>query len=162
MLALPLPSFLTLRNHKQVKAAILQALGVIISKGGAALKPFLPQLQTTFVKCLSDAARTVRLVPPLMVCADSLSLQQDMLLHLQVRMRAAHALGLLMQLQTRLDPLCTELLNGLVAVETDTSVREALMVALCEVIKQAGAHITPPTLGRIVAVLQQARAAQRA
>ena len=70
-------------------------------------------------------------------------------------MRAAQALGLLMQLQTRLDPLCTELLNGLQASETDAGVREALAVALRDVIKQAGAHITPPMLDRVVSVLQQ-------
>ena len=40
-----------------VKSAILGALAVMIDKGGPALKPFVPQLQTTFVKCLSDANR---------------------------------------------------------------------------------------------------------
>ncbi|KAH9290137.1 hypothetical protein KI387_034254, partial [Taxus chinensis] len=38
----------------QVKSAILSTLGTLISKGGIALKPFLPQLQTTFIKCLQD------------------------------------------------------------------------------------------------------------
>ena len=37
-----------------VKSAILGALRVMIEKGGVALKPFVPQLQTTFVKCLGD------------------------------------------------------------------------------------------------------------
>lgn len=41
----------------QVKSAILGTLGIMISKGGAALKPFLPQLQTTFIKCLQDNSR---------------------------------------------------------------------------------------------------------
>lgn len=41
----------------QVKEAILSTLSIIISKGGIALKPFLPQLQTTFIKCLQDNAR---------------------------------------------------------------------------------------------------------
>ena len=40
-----------------VKSAILGALAVMIEKGGLALKPFVPQLQTTFVKCLADPAR---------------------------------------------------------------------------------------------------------
>jgi hypothetical protein len=44
----------------QVKAAILSTLAVMIRKGGLALKPFLPQLQTTFMKCLQDAANTVQ------------------------------------------------------------------------------------------------------
>ena len=41
----------------QVKSAILSTLSIIIRKGGMALKPFLPQLQTTFVKCLQDSTR---------------------------------------------------------------------------------------------------------
>ena len=50
----------------QVKAAILKTLAILITKGGIALKPFLPQLQTTFMKCLHDGARNVRQVciPP--------------------------------------------------------------------------------------------------
>ncbi|WJX19513.1 eIF-2-alpha kinase activator GCN1 [Trifolium repens] len=38
----------------QVKSAILSTLTIMIRKGGISLKPFLPQLQTTFVKCLQD------------------------------------------------------------------------------------------------------------
>lgn len=45
----------------QVKSAILNTLSVIIGKGGIALKPFLPQLQTTFLKCLQDNNRQVLL-----------------------------------------------------------------------------------------------------
>lgn len=41
----------------QVKSAILSTLTIMIRKGGMALKPFLPQLQTTFVKCLQDSTR---------------------------------------------------------------------------------------------------------
>lgn len=41
----------------QVKSAILSTLSIIIRKSGMALKPFLPQLQTTFVKCLQDSTR---------------------------------------------------------------------------------------------------------
>lgn len=41
----------------QVKGAILSTLCILIGKGGIALRPFLPQLQTTFIKCLQDSAR---------------------------------------------------------------------------------------------------------
>lgn len=44
-----------------VKAAILRALGEVIGKAGAGLKPFVPQLQTTFLKCLPDPAEEIRL-----------------------------------------------------------------------------------------------------
>lgn len=54
---------------------------------GALLKPFLPQLQTTFVKALNDPNKNVRL-------------------------KAASALHKLVTLHTRVDPLFTELQNG--------------------------------------------------
>lgn len=38
----------------EIKAAILRTLGLLIAKAGAGLKPFVPQLQTTFLKCLGD------------------------------------------------------------------------------------------------------------
>lgn len=44
----------------QVKSAILSTLSIMIQKGGIALKPFLPQLQTTFVKCLQDNTRSAQ------------------------------------------------------------------------------------------------------
>lgn len=52
------------------------------------LKPFLPQLQTTFVKALNDPTQAVR-------------------------EKAAWALGLLTVLHTRVDSLFTELKNGI-------------------------------------------------
>lgn len=39
-----------------IKAAILGTLGLLISKAGVGLKPFVPQLQTTFLKCLNDTS----------------------------------------------------------------------------------------------------------
>ena len=55
----PLIRILGDRFPWQVKSAILSTLTIIITKGGIALKPFLPQLQTTFVKCLQDTNRSV-------------------------------------------------------------------------------------------------------
>lgn len=44
-----------------VKAAILRALGAVIGKAGTGLKPFVPQLQTTFLKCLPDVDSDIRM-----------------------------------------------------------------------------------------------------
>ena len=61
------------------------------------LKPFLPQLQMTFTKALNDTSRAVRL-------------------------RAADALGQLVTIHTRVDPLFTELIKAAKDAD-DTSVR---------------------------------------
>eukprot|EP00257_Ricinus_communis_P017959 XP_015576531.1 protein ILITYHIA [Ricinus communis] len=99
----------------QVKSAILSTLSIIIRKGGMALKPFLPQLQTTFIKCLQDNTRTVRT-------------------------SAALALGKLSALSTRVDPLVSDLLSSLQA--SDAGVREAILMALKGVLKYAGKSVS--------------------
>ena len=85
-------------------------------QGGIALKPFLPQLQTTFVKCLSDAAKAVR-------------------------ERAADALGLLMSLQSRVDPVVGDLCSQ-AASAPDVTVRHTMLVALQGTLVRAAS--TPP------------------
>uniref|UniRef100_A0A671RUN1 TOG domain-containing protein n=1 Tax=Sinocyclocheilus anshuiensis TaxID=1608454 RepID=A0A671RUN1_9TELE len=66
-----------------VKTALLETLTLLLAKVGIALKPFLPQLQTTFLKALQDSSRAVRL-------------------------RAAESLGQLVSIHTKVDPLFTE------------------------------------------------------
>ena len=84
----PLIRILGDRFSWNVKVAILDTLGLVIVKGGVAAKAFVPQLQTTFVKALNDANRTVRL-------------------------RAASALEKLVVLQIRVDPLFNDLSSGI-------------------------------------------------
>lgn len=112
------------RNPSAVKIAIVQTLGLILTKGGPALRAFVPQFQTTFVKALSDPSR-------------------------QVRVEAIKALALLMPLSTRVDPLIKELVAtalgkgstttaetaGLVAIQTAT------LEALAVVLKHGGAKV---------------------
>ncbi len=109
------------RNPSSVKIAIIKTLGLILTKGGQALRAFVPQFQTTFSKALTDPSR-------------------------QVRIEAIKALGLLMPLSTRVDPLLKELVSnslgngavstlesaGLVAVQTAT------LEALATVLKKGG------------------------
>lgn len=64
---------------------------------GVMLKQFLPQLQTTFLKALNDANR-------------------------QVRLKAAAALGHLIVIHTRADPLFSELHTGVKSSE-DPAIR---------------------------------------
>lgn len=105
------------RNPANVKVAILKTLGLILVKGGPALRAFVPQFQTTFVKALSDPSR-------------------------QVRVEAIGALSLLMPLSTRVDPLIKELVagslgknlsaEGLAAAAIQTATLEALSVVLAK------------------------------
>ncbi|KAK9292309.1 hypothetical protein L1049_020274 [Liquidambar formosana] len=111
----------------QVKSAILSTLSIIIRKGGMALKPFLPQLQTTFIKCLQDNTRIVR-------------------------SSAALALGKLSALSTRVDPLVGDLLSSLQA--SDGGVREAILSALKGVLKHAGKSVSDAVRTRVYILLK--------
>ncbi|KAJ4721119.1 translational activator GCN1 [Melia azedarach] len=111
----------------QVKSAILSTLSIMIRKGGMALKPFLPQLQTTFIKCLQDNTRTVR-------------------------SSAALALGKLSALSTRVDPLVGDLLSSLQA--SDGGIREAILTALKGVLKHAGKSVSSAVRTRVYFVLK--------
>ncbi|XP_062214757.1 protein ILITYHIA-like [Phragmites australis] len=123
----PLIRILGDRFPWQVKSAILSTLTIIITKGGIALKPFLPQLQTTFVKCLQDNNRSVRT-------------------------RAAAALGKLSALSTRVDPLVSDLLSMLQS--GDESVKESVLSALKGVIKHAGKSVSSAIRSRGCALLK--------
>ncbi|GLJ35635.1 hypothetical protein SUGI_0716270 [Cryptomeria japonica] len=113
----------------QVKSAILSTLGILISKGGIALKPFLPQLQTTFIKCLQDNTRIVR-------------------------SSSALALGKLSALSTRVDTLVNDLLSNL-QVASEGGVKEATLVALQGVLKYAGKSISGSVISRVIIVLKE-------
>ena len=93
------------RNPSAVKIAIVQTLGLILTKGGPALRAFVPQFQTTFVKALSDPSR-------------------------QVRIEAIKALALLMPLSTRVDPLIKELVSTSLGKGSSATVETAGMVAI--------------------------------
>ncbi|KAJ3153392.1 translational activator of GCN4 [Geranomyces michiganensis] len=95
-----------------VKSAILMSLGHLLDRVAPMLKPFLPQLQRTFVKCLSESSG-------------------------MVRDRAARCLASLIPLQTRLDPLIVELAQGLRGAD-DSGVRAAMWEALYGVVKGVG------------------------
>lgn len=116
------------RNPSNVKIAILRTLGLILVKGGPALRAFVPQFQTTFVKALSDPSR-------------------------QVRLEAIKALSLLMPLSTRVDPLIKELVAGSLgknAVAAGDSggplfaVQTASLEALAAVLKKGGNKVKLP------------------
>jgi HEAT repeat protein len=98
-----------------IKAAILNTLEIILGKGGVALKPFLPQLQTTFVKALNDNA-------------------------LEVRRRGTSALSKLVSLSPRIDPLIAELSEKLRT--TTSGIRESNLEAVTSVMESVGEKVS--------------------
>ncbi|CAG8528815.1 4749_t:CDS:10 [Funneliformis caledonium] len=115
------------RYPPQVKAAILHTLGLLLNKVPAHLKPFIPQLQRTFIKSLSDPSSAL------------------------VRSRAALALGILISLQTRVDPLITELITGIKTSEPN--VKETMLSALESVINKAGAGMNDSSKKNVIGVI---------
>ncbi|KAG7281813.1 hypothetical protein CRUP_037094 [Coryphaenoides rupestris] len=110
-----------------VKTALLETLTLLLAKVGIALKPFLPQLQTTFLKALQDTSRAVRL-------------------------KAAEALGQLVAIHTKVDPLFTEQLSAIRNAE-DAGVRETMLQALRFVIQGAGSKVDPAIRKNITTTL---------
>ncbi|KAJ7973575.1 translational activator GCN1 [Quillaja saponaria] len=125
----PLIRILGDRFPWQVKSAILSTLSIMIRKGGISLKPFLPQLQTIFVKCLQDSTRTVR-------------------------SGAALALGKLSALIIKVDPLVGDLLSGLQGSDGGV-VRESILTALKGVLMHAGKSVSSAVRTRVYNVLRE-------
>lgn len=124
----PLIRILGDRFTWNVKVAVLETLTLLLSKVGMMLKPFLPQLQTTFVKALNDPNRSVRL-------------------------KAADALGKLIVIHVRVDPLFTELFTG-VKTADDTSTKDTFLQALRCCMQGAGDKMAEPLRKQMAQTLQ--------
>jgi len=116
------------RNPSSVKISIVKTLGIILTKGGPALRAFVPQFQTTFVKALSDPSRSVR-------------------------SEATAALALLVPLSTRIDPLIKELVSGSLGRSASVAgidgqglivVQTTMLLALAGVLETGGAKAKLP------------------
>jgi len=91
------------------------------------LKPFFPQLQTTFLKALNDVNRSVRL-------------------------KAGSALRYLIVIHMRPDPLFNELFNGIKGAE-DSSVRDTYLQALRGCVEPSGDRMSAPVLRQALQLL---------
>ncbi|CBY01879.1 hypothetical protein IAQ61_006478 [Plenodomus lingam] len=111
----------------EVKAAILLTLNNLLEKIPAFLKPFLPQLQRTFAKALADTSSDV------------------------LRARAAKALGTLIKLTPRVDPLIAELVTG--SKTADEAVKTAMLKALFEVVSKAGKNMNEASRNTILGLI---------
>lgn len=111
-----------------VRAAVLLALNKLLEKIPLFLKPFLPQLQRTFAKCLAETSSEI------------------------LRVRAAKALGTLITLTPRIDPLVGELVNG--CKTEDAAVRSAMMKALYEVVSKAGENMSEVSRASVLSLVE--------
>jgi len=114
----PLIRVLGDRFAANVKIAVLDTLGLLLAKTGNMLKPFLPQLQTTFLKGLHDANKGVR-------------------------MKSGSALAHLLAIHAKTDTIFAEVLNSL-QIEDDPNIRDTMMMMLRQIFLWAGAKV-PPT-----------------
>ena len=110
-----------------LKSAILFTLNNLLEKIPTLLKPFLPQLQRTFAKSLGDPSSEV------------------------LRSRAAKALGALITMTPRIDPLIAELVTGCKA--TDAGVKNAMLKALYEVMSKAGANMNDVSRNSVLGLI---------
>jgi hypothetical protein len=111
----------------EVKAAILLTLNNLLEKIPTFLKPFLPQLQRTFAKSLADTSSEV------------------------LRSRAAKALGTLITMTPRVDPLISELATG--SKTGDQAVKNAMLKALFEVVSKAGKNMNETSRNAILGLI---------
>ncbi|KAK5169075.1 translational activator of GCN4 [Saxophila tyrrhenica] len=113
-----------------LKCAILLTLNNLLDRIPTFLKPFLPQLQRTFAKSLADPSSET------------------------LRSRAARALGTLITMTPRIDPLITELVTG--SKTTDAGVRNAMLKALYEVVSKAGSNMNGTSKSSILSLIDSA------
>ena len=113
----------------QTKAAILKTMGCLVDRAGPGLRPFIPQLQSTFVKCLADPAQGVR-------------------------QSAAENLGELTKMALRLDQLVSDLATG--AVSAEPAVCEAYLTALEGALVASGDRLSQETLVKVGAASREA------
>ena len=156
----------------QVKAAILQTLGLLIAKAGPGLKPFVPQLQTTFLKCLADQVQAVLNLASSdskeIFCPNLNRAWGSRPSHLPisgmqiagfpaqarpVRQSAAVNLGELTKMSMRVDQLATDLANN--ARTAEPALREAYLTALRGMLASVGGRLSPPVLSSTGAALQE-------
>ena len=98
---------------------------IFLSKSGDALRPFLPQLQTTFIRALKDSSKGVR----------------D---------EGGQALVHIIRLSNRIDNVVSDLSDDVVS--NNTEIRESIMTSLKAIMSAVGARLQPATRSTVETV----------
>lgn len=113
----------------ELKSTVLFVLNNLLLKAPVPLKPFLPQLQRTFARALAEPGSEI------------------------LRNRAAKALGTLITLTPKIDPLIAELVTG--SQSPDSGIRSAMVQALFEVVSKVGSSMNPASHTAIYELLDR-------
>lgn len=125
----PLIRVLGERYSWQVKSAILDAIYFLLLKVDITLKPFLPQLQPTFLKNLNDTNRLVRL-------------------------KSGYALAKLLTMNPRLDQVLLDLVNY-VKQASDDQIRETILNTMRLCLNSVGGKLTDESKSQLLTLLKQ-------
>ena len=106
------------KYESSVRSKIFAALNLLLAKSGDALRPFLPQLQTTFLRALRDSSK-------------------------EVRTQGGQALVHIVRLSNRIDNVVTDLSEDVMNLSVE--VRETVMICLRDVMLSVGARLQPAT-----------------
>lgn len=113
-----------------IKVGILIALTNLLKKIPQFLRPFIPQLQRTFVRSLGDTNNEV------------------------LREKAVLALGVLIEYQPRVDSLVTELVTG-AKNSDDNGVKMSMLKAMLEVINKSGSKMSENSKVSIMGLIEE-------
>lgn len=116
--------------NSDIKAAILEALTALLGKIPQFLRPFIPQLQRTFVRSISDPTND------------------------KLRNKAVLALGVLIEFQPRVDSLVTELVSGAKAT-TEQAVKTSILRGILEVVSKAGKNMSEISKTSIMTLVEE-------
>lgn len=118
------------RVSSDIKSAILSALTNLLLKIPQFLRPFIPQLQRTFVRSLSDPSNE------------------------KLRNGAVAALGVLIEFQPRVDSLVTELVTSAKTAE-DQAIKNTMLKAMLQVIVKGGKNMSVASKSSIMTMVEE-------
>ena len=116
--------------NSSIKSAILFALNSLLIKIPQFLRPFIPQLQRTFVRSLSDQTND------------------------ELRARAVTALGTLIKFQPRIDSLVVELISGCKNTDSE-DIKLTMLKALLEIINKSGDKLNENSKTLIMTLIEE-------
>lgn len=118
------------RVSSDIKSAILSALRNLLLKIPQFLRPFIPQLQRTFVRSLSDPSNE------------------------KLRNGAVAALGVLIEFQPRVDSLVTELVTSAKNTD-DQAIKNTMLKAMLQVIVKGGKNMSVASKSAIMTMVEE-------